>query len=1159
MNLYGAIKTNLKESEDYGSLPLRESALDTKYYVVSYPESNDFCATYKNFTKYKDAYNYLITHVDAEKIFECYNSKSGEYIEKLDKVRDLEDKGKIPISSEREDYLQKVEESELDESELDESIKTNLKESDFDVKERKIPIDLNDDKSKEIISAVRGQIGDGIWENSPGMEKYCLFMGELDDNGNITVYTGYKPGWAVGRNSGVCYSAFNDMSDDAVKKFYANKIKQIVKREGLDWNRNNTEHCDYLDYHSGVTVRDAYKVYDRLLGRIDRITDSEKLKESDFDDIVKDSYNHFTSELGKIPTLEDIVDDIMVNYDQEYIKDETPEDSKNAIDDVRYVLRKFDLTYTDEGEPRKGIYESEEQAKEVLNKFNNSEKTNKEFMKALNDISKLEWDNDITKDVYDKYIKAIQDSYKNRNKNIKEAEDLVDITNMKPIGTYTLSNTDGLLIYDIDNNNNTVLVGDSINPDKAEWYNIKYDATDNYPEDYDFSTDEEFKDYVDAQLQGGRALDDPDYVNSLSPEEYENLLVNTWMKDPEIIENFRDMKKEYEPYFNYGEIKVPFNEIMRTNLHESENALFCIQDTSHPDFTNKGYQTTQFNDLITFTNKEDAQKYINYLNTLDKNEYKIVDATTFDKDKMTIFNTFDEYKKSLNESDTEDYWDATELDRKGFCALLKFNNPEKHANPSMKYIITNDNNEVYRFAMEGSTEQIKDTGAKIEFRKYLEDKDDEMHTDNFDNFEIPSYHIKGIFNKDTGEVIYTVGSNSTNRNEYRKNIKDLKQEEFPSTHEGIVRKYIENTILKEAEGPYNQAFKVGSKLDLLLSELNTALLEGLKAIGYDEEFKKDYTSIEANKNENNIEIYFIAELDYEEGENIVYYHLDDVLEKYDKDAYFEASTSGRWIATLNKNLLNESQSQEIEEIIADMKLNIPNIEEYLNAYYKKINTEEPKPAVNKDTGTFNPDWEDWYKNTSNILYNEDAWNKFATWVKENYNEDINLNEAEERLFNSVVLFVDSMGYDLYWNLKKAMSEKEIQQYISSLLEKGNEGYELNEIAEEVDEKDLIEPTLYAGNISLNEAENDTIPEKEYKNMTDEDLDNYVKFLKEELIYHTTKKQKEIEKDIEKIEQILKDRDFYIDSSNPDNYNIEIVKGWKDMTQEELDNYIKNNK
>lgn len=154
--------------------------------------------------------------------------------------------------------------------------------NDEDKKERLIPIGLTDNKSKDVINAVIGQMSDGMWENSPGMERYWKFADGLDDKGNIVVYDGYerrdryngidrygitkyKPHWS--------YSAFSKMDDTAVKRFFAAKIKQIVKEEGLEWNRNNTEHCEYLDYNSGVTVRDAYRVYDRLLGRIDRITE----------------------------------------------------------------------------------------------------------------------------------------------------------------------------------------------------------------------------------------------------------------------------------------------------------------------------------------------------------------------------------------------------------------------------------------------------------------------------------------------------------------------------------------------------------------------------------------------------------------------------------------------------------------------------------------------------------------------------------------------------------------------------------------------------------------------------------------------------------------------------------------------------------------------
>lgn len=148
--------------------------------------------------------------------------------------------------------------------------------------ERKIPFGLKDEKSQDVINSVVGQLSDGIWENSPGMERYWKFTDGTDGKGNIIVYNGYvsEDQYAGMNRYGTnkyntkwIYSAFSNMDDTAVKKYFAAKIKQIVKEEGLEWNRNNTQPCEYLNYRSGVTVRDAYRVYDRLLGRVDRITD----------------------------------------------------------------------------------------------------------------------------------------------------------------------------------------------------------------------------------------------------------------------------------------------------------------------------------------------------------------------------------------------------------------------------------------------------------------------------------------------------------------------------------------------------------------------------------------------------------------------------------------------------------------------------------------------------------------------------------------------------------------------------------------------------------------------------------------------------------------------------------------------------------------------
>lgn len=190
---------------------------------------------------------------------------------------------------------------------------STIKEAEDTRKERKIPIGLKDEKTKDILNAVVGQLSDGIWENSPGMERYWRFTDGGDGKGNIIVYNGYERNpWYNPRQRGSgnpwFYSAFNDMDDDAVKRYFAHKIKQIVKEEGLEWKRDNTEPCTYLDYDSGVTVRDAYKVYDRLLGRIDRITEGVAMSKDDpnFKELVIRDFQLFMEDKYDIATKRDL-------------------------------------------------------------------------------------------------------------------------------------------------------------------------------------------------------------------------------------------------------------------------------------------------------------------------------------------------------------------------------------------------------------------------------------------------------------------------------------------------------------------------------------------------------------------------------------------------------------------------------------------------------------------------------------------------------------------------------------------------------------------------------------------------------------------------------------------------------------------------------------
>jgi len=82
-----------------------------------------------------------------------------------------------------------------------------------------------------------------------------------------------------------------------------------------------------------------------------------------------------------------------------------------------------------------------------------------------------------------------------------------DVSGREPIGVYTLSNTGAIFVYDIEYDiNDRVLVGDSSDTTKAKWVNINYDD----------------------------------------------------LEDEELGETI--------PFFYYGELKVPMNEVMKTNI-----------------------------------------------------------------------------------------------------------------------------------------------------------------------------------------------------------------------------------------------------------------------------------------------------------------------------------------------------------------------------------------------------------------------------------------------------------------------------------------------------------------------------------------------------------------------------------------------------------------
>lgn len=90
-------------------------------------------------------------------------------------------------------------------------------------------------------------------------------------------------------------------------------------------------------------------------------------------------------------------------------------------------------------------------------------------------------------------------------------------------------------------------------------------------------------------------------------------------------------------------------------------------------------------------------------------------------------------------------------------------------------------------------------------------------------------------------------------------------------------------------------------------DLEKAMVKGASKVLYiNEDEVKDYCSITFEEDEDNnyVRVYFLAEVSYEEGTKIIDNYLNNIIKKYDKDAYFEAETSGRWYALVRKERLN---------------------------------------------------------------------------------------------------------------------------------------------------------------------------------------------------------------------------------------------------------------
>ena len=134
--------------------------------------------------------------------------------------------------------------------------------------ERMIDTGLKTDLDMAILDAVLGQLSDGMWENSPMMDKYWPYI-EIEKRGG-KVYLDISDSY---RKYDYPRNGFMDMDDATIKTWLAKKLKAVIKEEGLDWKRDNTETTDYLstDWRlpskEEATVADCYYVYEVLRGR----------------------------------------------------------------------------------------------------------------------------------------------------------------------------------------------------------------------------------------------------------------------------------------------------------------------------------------------------------------------------------------------------------------------------------------------------------------------------------------------------------------------------------------------------------------------------------------------------------------------------------------------------------------------------------------------------------------------------------------------------------------------------------------------------------------------------------------------------------------------------------------------------------------------------
>ena len=96
-------------------------------------------------------------------------------------------------------------------------------------------LDERNKKYNEILRSVIGQLSDGMWENCNRYQGYWSFDEETGKNNKIIVSNEPYTWETYGRRLYKYKNPYHKMTDQKIRKFFANKIKYLV-REELKYN-----------------------------------------------------------------------------------------------------------------------------------------------------------------------------------------------------------------------------------------------------------------------------------------------------------------------------------------------------------------------------------------------------------------------------------------------------------------------------------------------------------------------------------------------------------------------------------------------------------------------------------------------------------------------------------------------------------------------------------------------------------------------------------------------------------------------------------------------------------------------------------------------------------------------------------------------------------